>query len=285
VTRLLERLKSRPTCRSGQCRFLRTGGYSFVELLVVSALLAVLASAVLPLTKVTVQRQREAELRHALRELRTAIDRYKDSVDLGMIGGTSLESENQGYPPTLETLVEGVERVNDASGGKISLGGSRSLDNFITDGDTTLKILGHLELSRTDSGTNTVGDLEFQQMSPSPPHLSVSEMGLNIAKAAQISGVSLSLSNGGELILQEDVTFENSNVDFNDFVFKPTGSVSVTNSGFNLHGTSSVVLQGDTTFSHGGDIYWPGLDLNGNSLTFGGEGANISIGEALNIAN
>ena len=90
-----------------------------MELLVVSALLAVLASAVLPLTKVTVQRQREAELRHALRELRTAIDRYKDSVDLGMIGGTSLESENQGYPPTLETLVEGVERVNDASGGKI----------------------------------------------------------------------------------------------------------------------------------------------------------------------
>lgn len=119
MTRLLERWNSRTTYRAAQCRFLRTDGYSFVELLVVSAMLAVLASAVLPLTKVTVQRQREAELRHALREVRTAIDRYKDSVDLGTIGGTNLEIENQGYPPTLETLVEGVERVNDASGSKI----------------------------------------------------------------------------------------------------------------------------------------------------------------------
>ena len=97
-------------------------------------------------------------------------------------------------------------------GGKIALGGSRSLDNFITDEDTTLKVLGHLELSRTDSGTSTVGALEFQQMSPDPPHLSViSDMGLNIAKAAQISGVSLHMSNGGELILQDNVTFDNSN--------------------------------------------------------------------------
>ena len=119
VTRLLERLKPRTVCTVGRHRFLRTGGYSFVELLVVSAMLAVLASAVLPLTKVTMQRQREAELRHALRELRTAIDRYKDSADLGMIAGTNLEGENQGYPPTLETLVEGVEQVSDASGGKI----------------------------------------------------------------------------------------------------------------------------------------------------------------------
>ena len=130
--------------------------------------------------------------------------------------------------------------------------------------------------------------LNFKLMygSSDPPHLSVvSDMGLNIAKAAQISGVSLHMSNGGELILQEGGTFDNSNVDFNDSVFKPTGAVSVTNGGFNLHGTSSVVLQGDTTFSQSGDIYWPGLDLNGNSLTFGGEGANISIVEALNIAN
>ena len=139
MTRLLERLKSRTTCGAGQCRFLRTGGYSFVELLVVSALLAVLASAVLPLTKVTVQRQREAELRHALRELRTAIDRYKDSVDLGMIGGTNLESENQGYPPTLETLVEGVEQVSDASGGKIRFLRRIPLDPMTRSGEWGLR--------------------------------------------------------------------------------------------------------------------------------------------------
>ncbi|HJN45221.1 MAG TPA: type II secretion system protein [Vicinamibacterales bacterium] len=94
-------------------------GCSFVELLVVSAILLILASAVLPLSKVTMQRQREAELRRALREMRTAIDRHKDSVDLGLIGGPNVEAGSQGYPPDLETLVEGVEVLNDASGTKL----------------------------------------------------------------------------------------------------------------------------------------------------------------------
>ena len=94
-------------------------GYSFVELLVVSVILLVLASAIAPLTQATIQRQREVELRRSLREIRTAIDKYKDAVDLGVIGGANLESENQGYPPDLETLVEGVEPVNDASGGRV----------------------------------------------------------------------------------------------------------------------------------------------------------------------
>ena len=94
-------------------------GYSFVELLVVSAILLVLASAVLPLSQVTMQRQREAELRRSLREMRTAIDRYKDAVDLGMIGGTDVRAESEGYPPDLETLVEGVEVTNDATGRKL----------------------------------------------------------------------------------------------------------------------------------------------------------------------
>jgi hypothetical protein len=111
-------------------------------------------------------------------------------------------------------------------------------------------------------------------------------MGLAIANAAQVSGVSLSLSNGGELILQDNVTFDNSNVNFSDSVFKPAGTVSVINGGsFNFNNTSSIMLQGDTTLSPSGDIYWPEVDLGGNSLTFGGEGANISIVEPLNIAN
>ena len=92
------------------------GGYSFVELLVVSVILLILASAVVPLSQVTIQRQREVELRRALRDVRRAIDAYKDAVDLGVIGGTQVESGSEGYPPDLETLVEGVEVVNDASG-------------------------------------------------------------------------------------------------------------------------------------------------------------------------
>ena len=51
--------------------------------------------------------------------MRTAIDRYKDAVDLGVIGGTNVEAGNAGYPPDLETLVEGIEVLNDASGRKL----------------------------------------------------------------------------------------------------------------------------------------------------------------------
>lgn len=94
-------------------------GYSFVELLVVSAILLILASAVAPLAQVTLQRQREVELRRALREMRTAIDRYKDAVDLGVLGGTEIDPGNQGYPPSLGTLVEGVEPVDENAGSVI----------------------------------------------------------------------------------------------------------------------------------------------------------------------
>jgi len=97
----------------------RADGYTFVELVVVSALLLILASAVLPLARVTIQRQREVELRRALREMRVAIDKYKDSVDAGLIGGADVRAGSEGYPPDLETLVEGVSVQNDASGRKL----------------------------------------------------------------------------------------------------------------------------------------------------------------------
>jgi general secretion pathway protein G len=95
------------------------GGYTFVELLVVVTLLMILASAVLPLAQVTSQRQREAELRRNLREIRTAIDKFKDGVDTGQIPTTELRPDNEGYPPDLETLVEGVTAANDATGRKL----------------------------------------------------------------------------------------------------------------------------------------------------------------------
>jgi general secretion pathway protein G len=94
-------------------------GYSLIELLAVTVVLLVLASAVMPLAKVTVQRAREAELRRSLRELRTAIDRYKDAADLQQIAATDLKAGAEGYPPTLEVLVEGVRANGDASGRKL----------------------------------------------------------------------------------------------------------------------------------------------------------------------
>jgi general secretion pathway protein G len=94
-------------------------GYTFIELLVVTTILLILASAVMPLAQVTSQRQREAELRRNLREMRTAIDRFKDAVDQGQIATSDLEPGSEGYPPTLTILVEGISAANDASGRRL----------------------------------------------------------------------------------------------------------------------------------------------------------------------
>ena len=94
-------------------------GYTFVELLVVSTIVLILASAVMPLARVSATRQREAELRRTLREIRTAIDKYKDAADTGIIGSLDIKVGSEGYPPDLDTLVEGVTPANDASGRKL----------------------------------------------------------------------------------------------------------------------------------------------------------------------
>jgi general secretion pathway protein G len=95
------------------------GGYTFVEVLVVTAILFILASVAMPLAQVTAQRQREVELRAALRQMRTAIDKFKDAVDQGRIAAQELKPGSEGYPPDLETLVEGVPMMNDQSGIKL----------------------------------------------------------------------------------------------------------------------------------------------------------------------
>jgi general secretion pathway protein G len=94
-------------------------GFTFIELVIVSTIILILASAVLPLAQVTSQRQREAELRRSLREMRTAIDKFKDAVDQGQIPTTELEPGSEGYPPDLDALVDGVSAANDASGRKV----------------------------------------------------------------------------------------------------------------------------------------------------------------------
>jgi general secretion pathway protein G len=96
-----------------------SAGYTFVELLVVTTILLILASAAMPLTRVTIQRTKEAELRRVLREMRTAIDKFKDAVDTGLISNLDVKAGSEGYPPSLETLVEGVTVANDASGRKL----------------------------------------------------------------------------------------------------------------------------------------------------------------------
>jgi general secretion pathway protein G len=94
-------------------------GYTFIEIAIVSAIIAIIASVALPFAKVTVQRNREIELRRSLREIRTAIDKYKDAVDLKQIAESALDGSTDGYPPTLQTLVEGVPAANDTTGKKL----------------------------------------------------------------------------------------------------------------------------------------------------------------------
>ena len=91
-------------------------GFSFIELLMVTAILAILASAVMPLSQVTIKRQQEAELRSALRDIRTAIDNFKDAADQGLLANDSLSPNNEGYPENLEILVEGVPVTDNSSG-------------------------------------------------------------------------------------------------------------------------------------------------------------------------
>jgi general secretion pathway protein G len=94
-------------------------GYTFDEMLVVATIILILAAGVMPLAKVAARRSREAELRRALREMRTAIDKYKDAADLGNISSLEIKAGSENYPPDLDTLVEGVAAANDATGRKL----------------------------------------------------------------------------------------------------------------------------------------------------------------------
>ena len=81
-------------------------GFTLIELVITVAIVAVLASAVMPLNELVHQRAKEQDLRRALREIRTAIDAYKQASDEGRLVKRIGES---GYPPRLEVLVEGIE--------------------------------------------------------------------------------------------------------------------------------------------------------------------------------
>ena len=81
-------------------------GLTLIELIVTVTILAILASAAVPVYKLNLKRNKERELRRDLWEMRDAIDHYKDAADKGAIQ-TKVDSQN--YPPDLETLVSGVD--------------------------------------------------------------------------------------------------------------------------------------------------------------------------------
>jgi len=93
-------MKRQLTIRKGE------RGLTLVELIVTVAILAVLASAAVPIARFQVKRQKERELRYDLWMMRDAIDKYKDAADRGAFQ-TKVDSQN--YPPDLQTLVDGVD--------------------------------------------------------------------------------------------------------------------------------------------------------------------------------
>jgi general secretion pathway protein G len=81
-------------------------GFTLIELIVATAILVILTGLAVPMARVAIKRERERELRRDLWEMRDAIDRYKDAADRG---GFQIKVDTQGYPPDLQTLVDGVD--------------------------------------------------------------------------------------------------------------------------------------------------------------------------------
>lgn len=88
-------------------------GFTLIELMVTLAIVSLLSTIALPMAELTVKRNKEQELHQALRQIRTAIDAYKQAWDEGRI---AVVSGKTGYPASLQILVDGVDDPTDATG-------------------------------------------------------------------------------------------------------------------------------------------------------------------------
>lgn len=123
-------------------------GLTLIELIVAFTILLILSTMALPLARVRVQREKERRLRDALTEMRKAIDRYKDYADAGKLG--QVDPDSNGYPESLEMLVEGVE-ISNAGGDAL---GMQSAGGFGQPaGQNSRSNRGGLGSSRSGSGS------------------------------------------------------------------------------------------------------------------------------------
>ena len=84
----------------------RESGVTLIELIIVVTIVAILSTAAFPIARFQVKREKEKQLRRDLWEMRDAIDKYKDAADKG---GIQVKADSFGYPPDLQTMVDGVD--------------------------------------------------------------------------------------------------------------------------------------------------------------------------------
>lgn len=92
---------------------MKNAGFTLIELVVTVMIVAILASGAVPIAQLTIQRNKETELKQALRQIREAIDQYKKAVDGGLV---KKALDQSGYPPNLEVLEQGVINQKDNKG-------------------------------------------------------------------------------------------------------------------------------------------------------------------------
>lgn len=132
-------------------------GQTLLELIMACAILLVLATSALPVARFTVKRRQEAELRLDLREMRDAIDHYKDAADRNLI---RVEAGTEGYPPDLQTLVDGVDLAGQAAGnGTNAIPGQTSVfsNTFGATGGSSGLSAGSGAATSSPSSTSTAG--------------------------------------------------------------------------------------------------------------------------------
>jgi general secretion pathway protein G len=149
----------------------RQRGLTLVELIVAFTIMTLLTALALPLARFKVRREKERELRYSLREMRTAIDKYKDACDKG---GMEKKMGTECYPESIEQLVEGVKLANDATGKKIKFLRRIPRDPFTNSTEWGLRSMQDDPKSLGWGGQN-VFDVYTKTMEKSPDGTAYSE--------------------------------------------------------------------------------------------------------------
>jgi general secretion pathway protein G len=132
----------------------------------------VLATAAMPVARFTVMRQKEAELRRSLREMRDAIDRYKDAADKNQI---RVAAGTEGYPPDLETLVKGVDIVSQNTPGQFG-SATPGIANPVPAGNSAIGTSTSTALS--NGAANAIHHVRFLRRIPEDPMTGHADWGL-----------------------------------------------------------------------------------------------------------